>query len=325
MKSFVHGEINEFIQWRDTDGNIINASDGGVIYADGKYHWYGLALRPFPEKAGPEGGQKTTKGVVMYESEDLLNWKYEGVILAASDDPASELYGPMRFERPKIIYNDKTKQYVLWCHFVKYPGDHGWDDGTADAGVAVCDTVNGNYKWMGTCRPIEGGWVRDSSLYKDHDGTAYFIYDKHIKDGGDRCLYVVKLTDDYLRPTDTYSRIEAASRREAPAIVYRNGYYYIVASELTGWATNPAHAFRTKHLLDQWEEIPDPCPEDETHTTFNTQSTYAFKVEGKDDLFIMMFERHNRQNFEECSYVWIPVTFNDDNTITLHYEKEWTL
>ena len=39
MKSFYHGEINEFVDWYDTDGNIINASDGGIIYADGKYHW----------------------------------------------------------------------------------------------------------------------------------------------------------------------------------------------------------------------------------------------------------------------------------------------
>ena len=30
MKSFVHGEINEFVQWYDTDGNIINASDGAL-------------------------------------------------------------------------------------------------------------------------------------------------------------------------------------------------------------------------------------------------------------------------------------------------------
>ena len=42
----------------------------------------------------------------MYESEDLLNWKYEGVILPVSNDPESELYAPLRFERPKIIYND---------------------------------------------------------------------------------------------------------------------------------------------------------------------------------------------------------------------------
>jgi hypothetical protein len=91
MKSFYHGEINEYINWLDTDGNIINASDGGVIFANGKYHWYGMALRPLPMAGGPDGGQMTDIGVVMYESEDLLNWRYEGVILEVSNDPESVL------------------------------------------------------------------------------------------------------------------------------------------------------------------------------------------------------------------------------------------
>ena len=76
MKSFNHGEINEFIDWHDTDGNIINASDGGIIYAEGKYHWYGMAFRPLPFCSGPNGGQMTDVGVVMYQSNDLLNWEY---------------------------------------------------------------------------------------------------------------------------------------------------------------------------------------------------------------------------------------------------------
>ncbi len=50
MEAFCHGEINEFVQWLDTDGNIINASDGGIIYADGKYHWYGMAFRPLAKR-----------------------------------------------------------------------------------------------------------------------------------------------------------------------------------------------------------------------------------------------------------------------------------
>ena len=87
-----HGNVDEFVDWYDTDGNIINASDGGIIYADGKYHWYGMALRPLPVNGGPFGGQMTDVGVVMYESTDLVNWKYEGVILEVSNDPASELY-----------------------------------------------------------------------------------------------------------------------------------------------------------------------------------------------------------------------------------------
>lgn len=335
MESFCHGEINEFVDWLDTDGNIINASDGGIIYADGKYHWYGMALRPLPVNSGPYGGQMTDIGVIMYESTDLLNWKYEGVILATSTDPQSELYGPMRFERPKIIYNDKTKEYVLWCHYVKYPGDHGDGCGDSDMGLAVCDTVNGKYKWLGFTKPIDNdGWVRDMTVYKDFDGVAYLIYDRHTADPllgdktgglqGDRCLYVVKLSDDYRSFTDTYKRIDSAAWREAPCVAHKNGYYYIVTSGLTGWQTNQAKAFRTKKLLDEWEEIGDPCIDDITHTTFNTQGSNVFSINGTDTQ-IMMLERHNTENFQRCSYVWLPIEFNENNTVSLRYKKEWKL
>lgn len=326
MKSFYHGEINEFVDWHDTDGNIINASDGGIIYANGKYHWYGLAFRPLPFQGGPNGGQMTDIGVIMYESSDLLNWKYEGVILEVSQDPDSELFAPLRFERPKIIYNDKTGKYVLWCHFVKYPGNHGDNRGECEMGLAICDTVNGKYKWQGYTRPIdERGCVRDMTVYKDIDGSAYLIYDRHTRgQKEDRCLYVVKLSEDYLSFTSTYKRIECAPWREAPVVVYKNGYYYIITSGLTGWQTNQAKAFRTKHLLDEWEEIGDPCVDDFTNTTFNTQGSNAFLVQGTDNLIIML-ERHNTENFLKSSYVWLPVEFNENNTVSLRYQKEYRL
>ncbi|MBQ5771029.1 MAG: family 43 glycosylhydrolase, partial [Clostridia bacterium] len=213
-KRIVNGPIEAFYQRHDTDGNIINASDGGIIFAEGKYHWYGLALRPLPFAAKGEGGQVTDKGVVMYASTDLVNWEYEGVILECSDDPNSILYAPMRFERPKILYNEKTKQYVLWSHFVGYPGDHGFADTLAEAGVAVCDTVNGKYRFLGIQRPIDRtGRVRDCTVYKDDDGSAYFIYDRHVAEHFtpdpapfERCLHIVKLTDDYTGFTDEYAK-----------------------------------------------------------------------------------------------------------------------
>lgn len=325
MKSFYHGEINEYIDWLDTDGNVINASDGGIIYAEGKYHWYGLAFRPLPFLSGPNGGQMTDLGVIMYESSDLLNWKYEGVILEVSSDPESELFAPLRFERPKIIYNEKTKQYVLWCHFVKYPGNHGTSEGTADMGLAVCDSVNGKYKWLGFSRPIDNGYVRDMTVYKDFDNQAYLIYDRHVKEEKeDRCLHVVKLSDDYLSFTNTYKRIENAAWREAPVVLHKNGYYYIVTSGLTGWQTNQAKAFRAKHLLSEWEDIGDPCVDDFTNTTFNTQGSNAFLVQGTDTQIIML-ERHNTENFLKSSYVWLPVEFNENNTISLRYKNEYRL
>lgn len=322
MNAFVHGELEEFVQWFDEDGNIINASDGGIIFVDGMYYWYGLALRSLPANRDGKGGQTTTTGVVMYKSKDSYHWNYEGVILSCSTDPASELYAPMRFERPKIIYNDKTKQYVLWCHYVKHPGDHGNTEGTAEAGVAVCDTVNGEYTWLGYTRPIdEKGLVRDCTLYKDKDGSAYFVYDRQVEK--DRCLHIVKLSEDYLSFTDEYRRLDVAYWREAAALTYKDGYYYMITSGLTSWDFNGARYFRAKELLGSWEDMGDPCVGDTTRTTFHSQSTFIFKVEGREDLYIHMAERHNVSNFEQCSYIWLPIDFHEDNTISLTYKKEW--
>ena len=331
MEKWVHGEFNEFIDWHDTDGNVINASDGGIIYADGKYHWYGQALRDLPEHADIllHGGVTTT-GIIMYESDDLYNWRYEGVILPCSDDPSSELYAPMRFERPKIIYNDKTKQYVLWCHYVRYPGKHGFEAGQGEAGIAVCDTVNGTYRWVGAMRPIDQhGIVRDCTLYKDKDGSAYFIYDRDISSSfkeHNRCLYIVKLTDDYLSCTSEYNRLDVAFQREAPAITYHDGYYYMVTSGLTGWHYNQAKYFRSRELLGEWEDMGDPCVEDTEQTTFCTQTTAIFQVEGRRDCYIHMAERHNyMHSFLHCSYVWLPIHFGEDHTMSIAYQKEWKL
>lgn len=321
----VNGKLEEFIDWYDTDKNIINASDGGIIYADGAYHWYGQAMRALKNGADGTGGQSTVTGVVMYKSADLYKWEYEGVILPCSDDPESELYPPMRFERPKIIYNEKTKKYVLWCHYVKYPGDHGDEEGTADAGVAICDTVNGEYQWLGHSRPIDDrGLVRDCTVYKDRDGSAYFIYDRQeAKDN--RCQHIVKLADDYLSFTDEYRRIDEAFWREAAAVVYHKGWYYMIMSDLTSWRFNQAKYFRAKSLFGKWEDMGDPCIDDTEHTTFNSQTTYIFKVEGTDDLYIHMAERHNTDNFLHCSYIWLPIDFHEDNTLSLSYREKWKI
>ena len=273
MKTFRNGKLDEFVDIYDTDGRVVNASDGGIIFADGKYHLYGQALRDLPEGYRGAGGQVTETGVVMYCSEDLVKWEYEGVVLSCEE---GELRAPMRFERPKIIYNEKTGRYVLWCHYVEYPGGHGFEKGKGEIGVAVSDSVNGCYRWLGHFRPIDDdGVVRDRTLYKDSDGTAYLIFDRDISliEKANRCLYIVKLSEDYLSCTDEYRRIDPAYRREA-AILYHGGYYYM---------------------------IPREC-RDEASTTFNSQTSYVFSPDGGES-FIHVSERHNTKSFLHCSYI----------------------
>lgn len=329
---FNNGELDEYVDWLDTDGNTINVSDGGILFVDGKYYWYGMALRPLPAAGKGEGGQTTKTGVAMYSSIDLYNWDYEGIILSCSNNPDDELYGPMRFERPKIVYNDKTKQFVLWCHYVKYPGDHGFISGTAEAGVASCSVINGEYQWHGHTRPIDDiGFVRDCTVYKDIDGSAYFIYDREVNSEhrwdakSDRCQHIVKLADDYLSFTEEYRRIDVAFWREAASIFHYNGYYFMITSGLTSWEANPAKYYRANNLFGPWSEMGDPCVDDVLGTTFHSQSTYIFQVEGQEGMFVHMLERHNTSNFERCSYIWLPIELPTKDTLQLTYRKNWKL
>ena len=55
--------------WKDAAGDTINAHGGGVIFADGKYYWYGehrASVRPNPQE-----------GVNVYSSPNLTDWIYE--------------------------------------------------------------------------------------------------------------------------------------------------------------------------------------------------------------------------------------------------------
>ena len=325
MDSFKHGKNGDFIDWTDIDGKIINASDGGIIYANGKYYWYGQAMRPIGFGLGGTGGQVTDLGVVMYSSENLLDWKQEGVVLSVCDEEGSPLQPPLRFERPKIIYNEKTKKYVLWCHYIKKPGDHSFLSGGGEALVAISDSVTGPYRTVKIFRPIDGdGVVRDCTLFKDPSGVAYFIYDRdETFDVPTRCIHIVKLSDDYLSETDEYRRIDAAYRREAPAVIYRNGYYYMITSDMTDWEANKAKYFRSKELLGEWEDMGDPYVGDTEGNSFLSQTTYAFKIEGE-DRYIHMAERHNKENFLHCSYIWLPIEFENDR-LQIKYYEEWSL
>src|SRR5690606_30357662 len=59
--------------WRDDQGNHINAHGGGILFHEGTYYWFG-------EHKG-ERSNSAFVGVTCYTSNDLYNWKNEGVAL----------------------------------------------------------------------------------------------------------------------------------------------------------------------------------------------------------------------------------------------------
>jgi len=149
---------NEFAPgeaWRDTDGQPINAHGGGILFHEGIYYWYGEAKsgRTFlPDCNKSWGGTRVdVTGVSCYSSTNLYDWKNEELALkAVPDAPQHDLHPSKVVERPKVIYNRATKEFVMWMH-IDTP-----DYAAARVGVAVSAKPNGPFQYLESFRPDAG-------------------------------------------------------------------------------------------------------------------------------------------------------------------------
>jgi hypothetical protein len=142
------GEFRPGEIWPDDKGVHINAHGGGILFHEGAYYWFG------EHKIEGGAGNVAHVGVGVYSSKDLYHWKNEGIALKVSDDPASPLIKGCVIERPKVLFNAKTKKFVMWFHHELL----GQSYDAALSGVAVADTVTGPYNYLGSFRPNAGVW-----------------------------------------------------------------------------------------------------------------------------------------------------------------------
>src|SRR3972149_11615573 len=98
-------------KWPDNNNVHINAHGGGIIVANNKYYWFG------EHKTEGQKGNKAQIGVHCYSSDDLVNWRDEGIALKVVENDSSHLITRgCVIERPKVIYNEKNDNYVMWFH-----------------------------------------------------------------------------------------------------------------------------------------------------------------------------------------------------------------
>jgi hypothetical protein len=302
--AFHPGEI-----WYDTSGVPINAHGGGVLYRKGVYYWFGEF-----KTEGPKGNLANV-GVSCYSSRDLYQWKNEGIALKVSQDPASEIVAGSVIERPKVLYNAKTKMYVMWFHLEL----KGKGYSAARAGVATSREPTGPYTFLRSFRP-DGEMSRDMTLFADDDGKAYLITTSE----NNQTQHVSQLTDDYLDTTGHYTRILAHEALEGEAIFKWHGRYFYIGSHTTGWAPNPAFAAVADDLRGPWKPLGNPCRGEGAELTFKAQSTFVLPVAGRPGAFIFMADRWRPKNAIDGRYVWLPVDLSEDS-FTIPWRDAWRL
>ncbi len=211
-------------QFTTTTGTPIQAHGGGVIKVGPYYYWFGENRNP----------NSTFFAVSCYRSTDLKNWEFRNNVLTANS--AAEL-NPANIERPKVVYNSNTGRYVMWMHW-----ENGVNYGEARAAVASSATVDGNYTYHGSFRPLANTGVvdhgkpgymsRDCTLFVDSDGTGYFI--SAANENAD--LHVYRLTFDYMAIDNLVVKLWVGQKREAPDGRARREQLRIQVEERQQWA-----------------------------------------------------------------------------------------
>lgn len=336
--------------WLDTKGNRIQAHGGSVIYLDGIYYWYG------------ENKEKTTGendiwhwGVRCYASTDLYNWEDKGIIIPPEpDNPQSSLHPSSQMDRPHIIFNKMTNKFICWLKIMH-------KDGSQTVTVLTADHFLGPYtKVRESLKPLNMN-AGDFDLAVADDGKAYYYFERVHSE-----TICADLTDDYTDVTGYYSthfpHPYPPYVREATAHFYRNGKHYLATSGTTGYLPNPSEIAIADTWHGPYTVLGNLHPKDVSDTSYHSQISSVFKVEGKKDLYIAVADRwmpkhmdldyrkyskafENRfnpnskeqleldENLIRCildkntsvaDYVWLPIQFDGDRAY-IDWKESWKI
>ncbi len=323
------------------------------MYLDGTYYWYG------------ENKEKTTGetelwhwGVRCYTSVDLYNWEDRGLIIPPEpEDPDSPLHPNAKMDRPHILYNRQTKKFVCWLKIMDEVRN------TQTETVLTADHILGPYEKVRTgVRPL-GMNAGDFDLAAAEDGKAYYYFERVHSE-----TICADLTEDYTDVTGYYSthfpHPYPPYVREATAHFQRKGKHYLITSGTTGYLPNPSEVAIGDTWHGPFTVLGNPHRNDPSDTSFHSQVSSVFQVEGKKDLYIALADRwlpdhmdldyheyakvfekgfnpdfrgevdlrpllkmkngNPGENTSRAAYVWLPLRFEGEN-VYIDWQDEWSL
>ena len=125
------------------------------------------------------------------------------------------------------------------------------------------------------------------------------------------------LSSDYLSVTSNVYTF--AEKYESPAVIKKNGVYFMFASQLTGWNPNDNYYSTATSLSGPWSGWKKFA--DSGSNTYASQTTFVLPV---GDSFVYMGDRWVSDNLMRSTYVWLPLTISG-TTATVKNSVNWVL
>ena len=292
--------IQSGADWFDVDGNRIEAHEGGIVQEGGTFYLYGTDR---------SSNNQWFKGVNLYSSTDLVHWEFENTILDFNSDPALQ---DRVFERPKILRSPTTGQYVMWWHHESF------DYGLAEVGVAVSDTIDGDYTFLRSFRPL-GHDSRDIGMFQDDDGEAYLLSSVN----GNSQVAIFRLNDAYTAVEERVYLAGGNFNGEGLSMVKQDGTYYFFKSWHNGWTPNDNTYSTATSLSGPWTYRGAFVPSgSQTFYAQNYNSMVVHGAEGSTVFF--MGDRWQPQAQSQTRSVFLPLTLNGTGA-SLQWRDAWMI
>ncbi|MFC9287025.1 RICIN domain-containing protein [Streptomyces sp. NPDC057052] len=295
--------VTNGIQFKDTSGNPVHAHGGGVLKVGTYYYWFGEN----------RNADNTFRYVDAYRSTDLKNWEFRNHVLTEASAP--EL-ATANIERPKVVHNASTGRFVMWMH-----KENGTDYGEARAAVAVSATVDGDYAWQGSFRPLGQHMSRDVTVFVDTDGAGYMV--SAARENYD--LHIYRLTADYTGVASLVADPWHGGHREAPALFKRGNVYFMLTSGATGWSPNQQQYATATSPAGPWSAMTNVGDS----TAFGSQTAYVLPVQGGSGTsYLYLGDRWGNSfggTVDDSRSVWLPVTFPTPASMSLTWSPEVTV
>lgn len=272
--------------WVDTDGKKIEAHGFQVFYneQDSTYYWYGEN-----KEHTHRGTNVWTWGMRAYASKDFVNWEDKGLIIPPD---TTDVHSPLHFsqfnDRPHIIYNKKTGKWICWIKNMS----------STVFFVMQADTFLGPYEMVNKGLRPGGYGVGDFDLYvDDNTGKAYIWFERPHWE-----MLCFTLNDTYTDVTEEKSEhfygLRPPYTREAPAHFMAEGKHYLFTSGTTGYYPNQSQVACFDDVHGSYIDLGNPHPSDTTRTSFFSQITDVVKIQGKENLYVVVADRWMPQLME---------------------------
>jgi len=293
----------------DSVAAAIDAHDGEIAYFNGVFYLYGTSY-----DCGYEWGNKAAPfcGFKAYASSDLVNWSDRGFLFDAKTPIWQSRCngGTYGCYRPHVVYNNRNSVYILWINV--YDNRVGYRVFTSTSPVGPFAemaeprlAINGDAQVAG----LNNG---DHDVFVDDDGMAYIAY-TDWKSGG--AIAIERLNADYTSGTGVYVKGVTPGRTEAPALMKRDGKYYILYSDPNcGYCGGTGTSYRTAPSpLGPWS--------DGIKISSNScggQPSFVSTIKLKSEVIFLYGSdlwNNGAKNEALANFYWAPLTFTADGAI----------